>query len=165
MQDMFTLTHSIPVTFLRATIVYLVLLVIVRYLPKRNIGSIAPHDILILIVIGGLANDGILGGADSVADFLMMTSVIIGWALLVDWLDYKFSVLAWIFKATQTRLIEHGRILRKNLHREMITEDELWAALRKEGVDDLAQVKTVCLEADGHISVIRQEDRTGSSGN
>lgn len=157
MQDMFALTHSIPVTILRSTIVYLVLLVIIRYLPKRNIGSIAPHDILILVVIGGLANDGILGGANSVGDFLLMTSVIIGWALIVDWLDYHFSILGWLFKAKQTPLIDHGRVLRKNLHDEMITEEELWAALRKNGVDNMDSVKTAYLEADGRISVIREE--------
>lgn len=157
MQDMFALTHSVPVTILRASIVYLILLVIIRYLPKRNIGSIAPHDILILVVIGGLANDGILGGADSISDFLLMTSVIIVWALIVDWLDYRFSVLAWIFKSRETHLVQQGRILRNNLRDEMMTEEELWAALRKEGIDDLSQVKSACLEADGNISVIRQE--------
>lgn len=156
MQGMFLLTHSVPVTILRATIVYLVLLVIIRYLPKRNIGSLAPHDILILVVIGGLANEGILGGADSVGDFLLMSSVVIAWALIIDWLDYRFSFLRHIFKASKTPLIHHGRVLRKNLHHEMITEDELWAALRKEGVDSIDRVKAAYLEADGRISIIRQ---------
>jgi len=155
MSNLFELTHSVGETVVRGTIVYLVLLVILRYLPKRNIGSVAPHDILILVVIGGLANDGMLGGADSVGDFLLMSAVIIGWVLLVDWLDYRFSLLSWFFRSAMTPLVQDGRLLRKNLQREMITEDELLAALRKEGVDDIAEVKRACLEADGRISVIK----------
>ncbi len=157
MSDMFVLTHSIGETALRASVVYVVLLVIVRILPKRNIGSLAPNDILILVVIGGLATDGIMGGAHTLADFLLFAGFIVIWAFAVDWLDYRFPGLSWLFREKKTLLVSHGRILRKHLNDEMITEEELLAALRREGVEDLSLIKAAYLEADGHISVIHHD--------
>jgi uncharacterized membrane protein YcaP (DUF421 family) len=52
-------------------------------------------------------------------------------------------------------LVQNGRVLRKNLEREMITEDELNSQLRQSGVDELTTVKCARLEPDGHISVIK----------
>lgn len=157
MSSLFTLTHSIEDAFIRATLVYLVLLLVVRFLPKRNIGSVAPHDILILVVIGGLATNGVMGEGTTVLDFLLMTAFIVLWAVVMDWLDYRFAALRWLFRDGKTLLIDHGHIIREHLRQEMITEDEVRAALRKEGVEDLSQIKLAYLEADGHISVIRYE--------
>jgi uncharacterized membrane protein YcaP (DUF421 family) len=58
-------------------------------------------------------------------------------------------------------LVKNGRILRRNLRREMMTEEELLAELRKENIDDLKQVAEAYIEGDGSVSVIKRSDRTG----
>lgn len=160
---LFTLTHSILETGVRATTVYFVLLLILRFLPKRNVGSIAPHDVLILVILGGLATDGIMGGADTLADFLLMALFIAAWTVCIDWLDYHCPFLNRLFRERRVILVRQGIILADNLRREMITEEELRSNLRLEGIDDLSVIEVASLEVGGRISVLRRTDSDSSS--
>lgn len=145
----------------RATVVYLALVFLIRVIPKRNAGHISPNDMLTLIVIGGLATDAILGGSTSLGDILIMTGLIIAWGYALDVLEYRFPVLQRVLRDRQTPLIDDGRLLRGNMRREMITEEELKAVLRREGLDDFSMVQSACLEADGDISLVKK-DGTGA---
>jgi uncharacterized membrane protein YcaP (DUF421 family) len=109
---------------------------------------------LTLIVIDGMGTDAIMGGSSSVGDTLLMIGLIVGWCYLFDHLEYRFPFLRGLLRDRQTALIDKGRFIRGNMRREMVAEDELMAALRKEGVDDISSVRSACLEADGEISVI-----------
>jgi uncharacterized membrane protein YcaP (DUF421 family) len=55
-------------------------------------------------------------------------------------------------------LIRDGKLLRKNMRRELITDEELMGMLRQKGVEDASQVKLALMEGDGEISVIRRDD-------
>ncbi len=149
---------------LRATVVYIALVVLVRVVPKRNAGHISPNDLLTLIVIGGVGTDAIMGGSTSVADSLLMITIIVGWAFVLDALEYRFPAVQRLLRDRQTILIDKGRLVRRNMRREMVTEQELMAVLRKEGIDDPELVRSACLEADGEISVIRNEETPSQRG-
>ena len=121
---------------------------------KRNAGSISPNDLLTLVVIGGMGTDAIMGGSTSVGDILLMILIVFFWAYLLDKVEYHFPAAGKILREKQTVLIDEGRLIRRNMRREMVTEEELMAVLRKEGIDDPAKVQAACLEADGEISVV-----------
>jgi len=140
---------------LRATAVYLILAVFVRILPKRNAGSLSPNDLIALVVIGGLTADAISVGAESTPDLLLMVGVVFAWDYGFNWLEYRSPRFRKIAQDSPTLLIYNGRILRENLRRELMTEEELAASLRKQGIDDPAKVKQAILEVDGHLSTIR----------
>ena len=156
MTDVFSLSLPLWEIGLRATVVYLALLLLVRLVPKRNAGHISPNDLLALIVIGGIGTDAIMGGSTSVGDILLLIAIIVFWACLLDALEYRFPAVRRLMRDRQTPLIDKGRLIRRNMRREMVTEEELMAVLRKEGIDDPAMVKSAWLEADGEISVIRK---------
>lgn len=156
MAEIFSLSMPLWEIGLRATFVYIALVLLLRLVAKRNAGHISPNDILTLVVVGGMGTDAIMGGSTSVGDILLLIAIVIAWAYLLDNLEYRFPIIQRLFRDTQTTLIEDGRMLRRNMRRELVTEEELLAVLRKEGIDDPAKVKSARMEADGEISVIKK---------
>lgn len=158
MTEVFALTKPLWEIVVRATVAYVVLVVLIRVIPKRNAGHISPNDMLTLVVIGTMATDAILGGSTSVGDILLMIGLIIGWGYALDALEYRFPALRRLFRDRQTLLIDNGRLLRANMRREMVTEEELMAVLREKGVNDLSQIDSASLEADGEISFVKKDE-------
>lgn len=162
MAELFALTMPLAEIGLRATIAYVGLLVLIRIVPKRNAGHLSPNDLLTLIVVGGLATDAVAGGSASLGDILIMIAIILVWAWLFDLLEYRFPAIARLLRDRQSSLIEDGRLIRRNMRRELVTEDELMTALREHGIDDPADVHRARLEADGEISIIKRPSRAGA---
>ena len=158
MAEVFGLTLPLWEIAIRATVVYFALVVLVRVIPKRNAGHISPNDMLTLIVIGGMGTDAVMGGSSSVGDIVLMIGLIVAWSYVIDILEYRFPALGRVFRDRQTLLIQDGRLLRRNMRREMVTEEELMTVLRKEGIDSPSMVQSACLEADGEISLIKKGD-------
>jgi uncharacterized membrane protein YcaP (DUF421 family) len=156
MIEVFGLTKPLWEIGIRATVVYLALVFLVRAVPKRNAGHISSNDLLTLIVIGGIGTDAIMGGSTSVGDLLLMVGLVLAWGYLLDILEYRFPFLQRLLRDRQTTLVEDGRMLRRNMRREMVTEEELMAVLRKEGIEELSLVQSACLEADGEISIMKR---------
>jgi uncharacterized membrane protein YcaP (DUF421 family) len=156
--EAFELTMPIWQIVARTSLVYLTIIFLLRIVPKRRSGSISPNDMIALILIGALAGDAVMGGSHSIADILLMIAVIIGWGYLFDVLVYHFPLVHRLLREPQATLIRDGRILTKTLRREFVTEEELMAALREQGLNDPSMVRTACLEADGQISVVKVDE-------
>ena len=154
MPEMFELTMPLWEIAARATIVYLAIILIVRVMPKRKTGHISPNDMLTLIVIGGMATDAIMGGSTSIGDILLLIGIVLAWGYVLDLMEFRVPALSRLLREPETVLVENGQLLRRNMRSEMVTEDELMAVLRKQGISDLSGVRSACLEADGEISVI-----------
>jgi uncharacterized membrane protein YcaP (DUF421 family) len=91
---------------------------------------------------------------------LILVGSIAFWDYFLDWLGYRFPSVRRLLRPAPLLLIKDGRLLRRNMRQEMITEDELMGKLREHGVERIDAVKKAYLEGDGRISVIR----TGSKG-
>jgi len=151
------LETSLGEILLRGSAVYLVLTVVLRVVPKRHIGSIAPNDIIALVIIGSLAADGIMGDVSGAADIVLMIVVILLWDYAFNLAEYHLRWFRRVAQHTPTLLIHQGQLLPENLRREKLTEQELMAALRLRGIDELSRVRQAVLEVDGDISVIEQD--------
>lgn len=141
----------------RGTAVYLVITLALRVIPKRHIGNIAPNDMIALVIIGSLAADAILGEANTLPDLLLMVFVIILWDYLFNLAEYYFPRFRGVAQHAPTLLIHNGEILQGNLRKEKLTEQELAASLRQQGVSDITQVRHAILEVDGRVSVIGKD--------
>ena len=106
--------------------------------------------------MGGVAVAAIAKEFMSVPSVLIIIGTVLGWNYLLDWLAYRVPILRPYLREPPTSLVEDGRMLQRNLRREFITEEELMAELRKQGVRDVSEVKEACLEADGSVSVVRK---------
>lgn len=154
--EMLRLEMSLWEIILRGTAAWLGLVVLVRIVPKRNAGNISPNDMLVLVVIGSLAAGAIMGDSTSAGDLLLMILVVLLWGYVLDILEYRMPAFHRLMRHERTTLIENGHLLRRNMRREMVTEEELMATLRKQGIDDLSEVASAYLEADGEISVLKR---------
>lgn len=140
----------------RGTAVYLTIAVVLRLLPKRQIGSIAPNDMIALVMVGTLAADAIMGDVKAVPDILLMILVILLWDYLSNLAEYHFPRFRRVAQDSPTLLVYQGVLLRDNLRKEKLTEQELTANLRKQGITEMARVQQAILEVDGQISVIEK---------
>lgn len=138
----------------RGSLVYVAVAVVLRLVPKRQIGNIAPNDMIALVIVGTLAADAIMGDIKALPDIILMIIVILLWDYLSNLAEYHFPRYRGVAQDSPTLLIHRGVLLKDNLRKEKLTEQELIASLRKQGVTDIADVQQAILEVDGEISVV-----------
>jgi uncharacterized membrane protein YcaP (DUF421 family) len=141
---------------LRGTLMYLSLFLLFRVVIRRRIGAVGMSDMLLVVIIADAAQSGLSGEAKSVTEALIVVGTIFAWNWFIDWLNYNVPALQEWLEAPPLLLVRNGRILRRNLQHEFVTEDELKSKLREKGVDDVAAVAKAHLESDGSVSVIRR---------
>lgn len=145
-------------TFLRGTLAYLGILTILRVVMKRQVGSIASSDILVTVLIADAIQNGMAGNYKSVPDGLLLVATIVMWDYVIDWLAYRSHWVQSMLVPQPLPLVLEGKMLRRNMRKELITEQELMTKLRQEGVQALDNVKAARMESNGEISVIKQEE-------
>jgi uncharacterized membrane protein YcaP (DUF421 family) len=148
-------TYSILEMVLRGTLVYLALLVIMRFVAGRQTGAIGLPDILVIVVVADVAQNAFARQYESVTEGVVLILTIVLWDRLLDSLAYRFPIVDRMIHPKPSVLVRNGRILRQNLARYTITLDELDGQLREQGVDGVEGVKLATLEADGTISVVK----------
>ena len=150
---LFVPSSSLAEIAVRGTVIYLALFLAMRFLPRRSIGSMGASDILVIVLISETVSNAMQGGADTLTDGLLLAVVVLGWATLIDWIDYRMPSLR-LGSAGPLELVRDGKLLAKNMAREHITEDEVMSQLRLHGLASQKDVVVAYLEGDGHMSVI-----------
>ena len=157
-QQMLIPSGSVLEIFLRGTLIYLALFVTMRFIPRRTIGSMGPSDLLVVVLIADAVQNGMADSYESVTEALVLAATIIGWAMLIDRIDHRFPQLH-LAEGKPLRLISDGVLLRENMKRQQITEEEVMAQLRQHGLDSPRTVVSAFLEGDGRISVLTRPER------
>jgi len=148
----------------RGTAVYWFLLLVFRFVLRRDIGAMSVADLLFVVLVADASSNAMQGEYRSVNDGLVLLTTLVGWNFTLDWLSYRVPAIARFLEPQPEVLIRHGRINRKAMKREMITLDELEAKLREEGVDSIAKVRIARLESDGKLSVEQRAGQSESKG-
>lgn len=136
---------------------YIALFVLLRIILKRQTGSLGMTDLLLITLIADASQNAMAGEYKSLPDGIVLVSTIIFWSYALDWLGYKFSWFSRLIEPPPLPLIKDGKLLRRNMRRELITEEELMSQLREQGLDDFGKVKEAYIESDGRISIIPDE--------
>jgi uncharacterized membrane protein YcaP (DUF421 family) len=97
------------------------------------------------------------GEYTSITDGMVLVATLIGWNVLLDWACYRYPRIRRLAQPRPLALVQGGRLLRQNMRKEFITEEELWSHLRQGGVESLEDVKAAYMETDGEISVIKRQ--------
>jgi uncharacterized membrane protein YcaP (DUF421 family) len=143
-------------TALRATLVYMVVLFLLRMLGKRSVGNLSAFDLLVALMIGEVTDEIIFGDVTLAKGFVAL-GVIAFWHYANAWATFRSKTLDRLLEGTPRVLVKHGQIDRDALAAERISEEELWSTLRVHGIDDITEVKEACLEPSGEVSVIQEE--------
>jgi uncharacterized membrane protein YcaP (DUF421 family) len=151
--------HALLELFLRGTIMYLVIVVLLRLLVRREVGGIGMTDVLVIVLVAEAAGSGISDNFQSVIESTVLVGTVLFWSTVIEWLQSRYPAFERLARHPKLKLIENGRMLHRNMRREFVTVDELKAQLREEGLEDCRDVKAAYMEADGHISIIRRDGR------
>jgi uncharacterized membrane protein YcaP (DUF421 family) len=152
-KSVFVPSVHIAEIFLRGTIVYLFLLIVLRIL-RREAGAIGISDLLVVVLIADAAQNAMASEYKSISEGIILVATIACWDYFLDWLGYRFPTIRRLIRPAPLLLIEDGRMQRRNMRQEIISEEELMGQLRQQGVESVEEVKKCYLEGDGHISVI-----------
>jgi uncharacterized membrane protein YcaP (DUF421 family) len=142
---------------LRGTLMYWFLFTVFRFVLRRDVGSLGVSDFLFVVILGDAAQNAMIGNATSATDGMVLIATLVFWSYALDFMSFRFPAIERLTAAPRLCLVRNGKMLRRNMRRELITDQELGAKIRQEGVEDIAMVKWMYLEADGEMSLIRQE--------
>lgn len=109
---------------LRGTIVYLFLFVLLRLL-RRGAGTIGISDLLVVVLIADAAQNAMASEYKSITEGLILVTTIVAWDYFLDWLGYRYPTIRPLVHPSPSLLIKDGRIQKRNLRREMITDEQI----------------------------------------
>jgi uncharacterized membrane protein YcaP (DUF421 family) len=153
-KDLFVPHTSLVEIVIRGTVMYLMLYTLLRVVVKRETGTTSMTDILVIVLLADAAQNGMADEYTSITEGVLLVAVIIGWSYLLDAVAYRWPKAARLIRPRPLLLVRDGHILERNMRRELITEEELHARLREQGIDDISKVREVRMESDGKFSVI-----------
>jgi uncharacterized membrane protein YcaP (DUF421 family) len=153
---MFEPKHALLELFLRGTIMYLAIFVLLRVAVRREMGAIGMPDMLVVILIAEVTGNGIAESFQSLAESTVLVGTVLLWSTPIEWLQSRYPAVERLVRDPKLKLIDNGRMLRRNMRREFVTAEELMAQLREQGLEDCRNVKAAYMEADGRISIIQR---------
>lgn len=154
LRELFSLSVPLWEIVLRGSAIYLSLTLLFRFVVRRDIGALGIADLLVIVLIADASQNAMAGDGKTLADGLVLICTLLGWNLLLDWLAFRFPGMRKLVEADKLLLIDRGRVLKRNLRKEFITEEDLCAKLRGYGIDEIRDVKKAYLESDGNITVV-----------
>jgi uncharacterized membrane protein YcaP (DUF421 family) len=140
---------------LRATVVFFFLLVFMRGLRKRSLGELSPLQMIIVVVIGDLVQQGVTQEDYSLTGVVLTVCTFGFWITVLDYLSWRNDGLRRVISGVPMVIVEDGKPVEKVLRLEQIPWDEVLEAARQQGIDDVSQVRLGVLEASGKISFIK----------
>lgn len=142
---------------LRATVVFVFIYVLMRMLGRRELSSMEPFDIILLVLIGDLVQQGVTQSDYSVTGALLAISTIALLTVLVSWTSFRFRPLRPILTGEPIVLVEDGEVVERNLRRQRLTVEEIRSEARLAQITSLQDVRWAILETNGQISFVERE--------
>lgn len=142
---------------LRAIVLYLFILLLTRAVGRRELSTLEPFDLILLVTIGDLVQQGVTQNDFSVTGSLLAVGTIGVLTVVFSYLPWRFRVLRPVLEGVPTIVVQDGDIVERNLRRHRLTQEEVAAAARVQQIATLAQVRWAVLETNGQLSFIKKD--------
>ena len=139
---------------LRTLAVYVVVLGLLRLGGKRELGTMSPADLVVILIIANAVQNSMNGGDVSLIGGLLSAATLVGMNLLLGRLGRGIPILGRLVVEEPTLLLQDGEPIKKNMDGEHVDVADIEMAAREHGIDDLKEVAAAVLEVDGSISII-----------
>lgn len=140
---------------LRASAIYLFLLLLFRLAGKRTFAELTPFDFVLLLVIGEATQQGLLGEDFSVTNALLVVTTLVTLDVVMAHLKQRSSLADRVLEGRAVLLVDEGELLQERMRKAKVDKyDVMEAARNSHGLEELSQVKYAVLERSGGISVI-----------
>jgi uncharacterized membrane protein YcaP (DUF421 family) len=143
---------------LRATVIFLALYLLVRLMGKRELGQMTPFELIVLVVIGDLIQQGVTQNDFSLTGAIIAVSTIAFWALVFSWLSYLSPTAERLLEGEPRVIVRDGELLEANLRRSRLTRSEIESEMRLAGIARMRDVAWGILEPRGKISFIQRAE-------
>ena len=142
---------------LRAAFAFAFIFFLTRIAGRRELSSLEPFDLIMLIVLGDLVQQGVTQSDYSVTGLILAAGTIALLQVAVSYVNYRFRRVRQVLAGEPIVLIEDGRVLEQHLSRERLTREELEEQARLSQLDSLEKVRWAVLETSGQISFIPKQ--------
>jgi uncharacterized membrane protein YcaP (DUF421 family) len=140
----------------RAVVAFVIILFLTRIVGRRELSSLEPFDLILLVTIGDLVQQGVTQNDFSVTGMFLAVGTFALMTVVFSYLPWRFQRLRPILEGEPIIIIENGEVVRKNIRRQRVTEKEIAAAARQESIASLQDVRWAVLETNGQISFIKK---------
>jgi uncharacterized membrane protein YcaP (DUF421 family) len=147
--EMFHLTVPVLEKIVRPIIVYAFLVVLLRVFGKRELAQLNPFDLVVLLSLSNTVQNAIIGNDNSLSGGLIGAFSLVATNYLVVRFLFKHRRIDQLLEGSPTVLVENGKIRRKALAQELLTESELLTICHRQGFADIDEVQTAVLEPGG----------------
>jgi len=159
------LNIAVPVweLIIRAGVVYVFLLLLLRLTGKRQVGQLSPFDLVLLLVLSNAVQNYMNAGDNSLAGGLISAATLVGLNYGIGYVTYKNKRLETLIEGRPQIIIHNGKVYEDVMQSAKLTHHELNAALRRAGCGCAEEVQAAVLENNGSISVIARNPRAAGS--
>ena len=142
----------------RAAVAFLFVYLLTRVIGRRELSSMQPFDLILLVMIGDLVQQGVTQNDFSVTGALLVGATIALMTVGISYASFRFPRLRPVLDGEPVIVVEDGKPIDRNLRRNRITLEELAAAARSNGIGSLDKVRWAVLETNGRISFLQKGD-------
>ena len=139
---------------LRGVVVYLFLLVFMRLSGKRQTGQYEPFDLILLLILSNAVQNSMNAGDNSLVGGLISAATLIGCHVVLAQLTFRYAWMARLIDGTPQVLVQQGQVNTDLMRKELLSTDDLEAALRASGCLHLHEVERATIETNGQITVV-----------
>ena len=140
---------------LRAVVVYVLILALVRLSGKRTIGQFTPFDMIVVVLLGTAVQNSLIGEDISLLGGLILAATLIGLNWLVGFVTARSKHIDRLIEGAPVLLARNGDVFESVLRRQMITETDLEQAMRAADCRDKSEIEAAYLETNGQISIVK----------
>ena len=137
---------------------YIGLVLLLRVSGKRTLSKMNAFDLVITIALGSTFATVLLSKSVALAEGVLAFAVLISLQFVATWLSVRSSTVQRLLKNEPKLLFYEGRFLRDEMRAERVTEAEIEAAIRQQGMVNLDEVGAAVLETDGSVTVMLRSD-------
>ena len=141
---------------LRAIVIFVFLYVLMRVIGRRELSTLEPFDVILLVVLGDLVQQGVTQNDFSVTGVFLAVGTIGVLTVFFSYLPWRFQVLRPVLEGVPVILVEDGTVVEKNLKRNRLTQEEVAAAARVQNIASIDEIRWAVLETNGQISFIKK---------
>jgi len=140
---------------LRATVMFAILFGLLRLMGKRELGQMTPFELVMLVVVGDLIQQGITHNDFSLTGATLAIATFAFWTVVLGWVVYLSPRVERAVEGAPRVLVHYGALVEANLRRDRLTRAEIESEMRLAGIAHLKDVAWAILEPEGKISFIR----------
>jgi uncharacterized membrane protein YcaP (DUF421 family) len=140
----------------RAVVLFAFLLLLTRIIGRRELSSLQPFDLILLIILGDSVQQGLTQDDYLLIGSILAVGTIAVLQVFVSWVGYRFPRARPLLEGTPIIVVEDGRVIERNLKRERLDQEEIAEQARLQGIAHLSEVKWAVLETNGEISFIKR---------